>query len=90
VTIIRKLAMPSSTYRHYGTCHCGGVREARIVEVPMNTGTNQAVTLADVPQGACPQCGGRFYKPELLSRIEAVFKASGNDPVASVSQQLNR
>jgi hypothetical protein len=32
------------------------------------------VLLKDVPQGACPQCGSRVYKPETLLRIELLMK----------------
>jgi hypothetical protein len=36
------------------------------------------VTLSDVPQGACPNCGSRVYKAETLARIEGVMR---NEPV---------
>lgn len=75
--------MTASTYRAYGLCHCGGIREARVVEVRMNTDTGEPIVLPDVPHGACPVCGGRFYKAELLERIEAIFKGRANDPAIS-------
>jgi rRNA maturation endonuclease Nob1 len=36
------------------------------------------VTLKDVPQGVCPDCGSRVYKAETLARIEATMK---NEPL---------
>ena len=35
----------------------------------------RAVVLTQVPQGACPMCGSRVYKTEVLTRIEALMKA---------------
>jgi hypothetical protein len=33
----------------------------------------EPVVLTDVPQGACPICGSRVYKTEVLERIEALY-----------------
>lgn len=39
------------------------------------TVSGKIVVLTDVPQGACPLCGSRVYKPEVLERIESLMKA---------------
>lgn len=57
----------------YGKCPCGGTYENRQVEVRM-TVAGKAVVLSNVPQGACPLCGSRVYKAEVLERIEALMK----------------
>jgi YgiT-type zinc finger domain-containing protein len=59
--------------RDYGRCPCGGAYEHRYVEVRMTVG-GKVVVLTDVPQGACPNCGSRVYKPEVLERIEFLMK----------------
>ncbi len=59
--------------RDYGKCPCGGVYDNRAVEVRM-TVNQKTLVLTDVPQGACPQCGSRVYKPEVLERIESLMK----------------
>ena len=43
----------------------------------LETGT---VHLNDVPQGACPVCGSRVYKAEVLERIEAMMSEQKLDP----------
>jgi hypothetical protein len=34
----------------------------------------KTVVLTNVPQGACPQCGSRVYKAEVLERLESLMK----------------
>jgi YgiT-type zinc finger domain-containing protein len=65
--------MPQSATFDWGRCPCGGQYENRLVEVKM-TIDGQPVSLTDVPQGACPSCGSRIYKAEMLARIEGVMK----------------
>jgi hypothetical protein len=57
----------------YGRCPCGGVYERRFVEVRM-TVADEPVHLQDVPQGACPLCGSRVYKANVLESIESVMR----------------
>ncbi len=57
----------------YGKCPCGGVYENRQVEVRMHVG-GKAQVLKDVPQGACPVCGSRVYKTEVLEKLESLMK----------------
>ena len=54
----------------FGTCPCGGTYEARVVQVQA-TVAGELKVLPDIPQGACPECGGRVYKPQTLEFIEA-------------------
>lgn len=63
----------------YGRCPCTGEYENRAVEVRMTVGS-EVVVLNDVPQGACPLCGSRVYKAEVLERIEALFHQRELDP----------
>jgi hypothetical protein len=39
----------------------------------------ELVVLTDIPQGACPNCGSRVYKSEMLERIEDVLKGVAFD-----------
>ncbi|MFN0063471.1 MAG: YgiT-type zinc finger protein [Myxococcaceae bacterium] len=57
----------------YGRCPCGGTYGQRFVEVRMNV-RGKTVVLTHVPQGACPQCGSRVYKAEVLERLESLMK----------------
>lgn len=59
--------------RDYGRCPCGGRYENRYVEVRL-TVNGKVVVLTQVPQGACPHCGSRVYKAEVLERIELLMK----------------
>ena len=67
----------------YGTCPCGGEYENRYVEINM-TVEGGAIKFRDESQGACPKCGSRVYKAEMLERIEATMNAEKLD------RRLNR
>ena len=58
----------------YGRCPCTGQYEHRFVEVRM-TVSARVVVLTNIPQGACPMCGSRVYKAEVLERIESLMQA---------------
>ena len=62
-----------STAPEWGRCPCGGTYETRWVEVRM-TVRGRVVVLTDVPQGACPSCGSRVYKPKTLQQIETLMR----------------
>jgi YgiT-type zinc finger domain-containing protein len=47
----------------------------RSVEVRL-TVEGKVVVLTGVPQGACPNCGSRVYKGEVLERIESLMKGA--------------
>ena len=71
--------MTTSMIFDYGECLClTGRYENRYVEVRMTVGEN-SVLFKDVPQGACPSCGSRVYKAEILERIEATMKGEPFD-----------
>ncbi len=59
--------------REYGRCPCRAMYDNRAVEVRM-TVNGKAVVLTNIPQGACPRCGSRVYKAEVLERIELLMK----------------
>lgn len=59
---------------NYGYCPCGGKYDNRMVEVRMTVGGN-VVLLQNVPQGACPRCGSRVYKTDILETIERLMKS---------------
>jgi YgiT-type zinc finger domain-containing protein len=61
--------------RDYGRCPCSGVYDNRAVEVRL-TVEGKVVVLTAVPQGACPNCGSRVYKAEVLERIESLMKGA--------------
>jgi YgiT-type zinc finger domain-containing protein len=75
--------MTMSRALQWGPCPCGGQYENRTVEVRM-TVQNESIVLSDVPQGACPRCGSRVYKAEVLERIESVMRGQSPD------RRLNR
>ena len=62
----------------YGRCPCKGVYENRFVEVRMTVNA-KVVVLTNVPQGVCPMCGSRVYKPETLERLESLMKGGRVD-----------
>lgn len=64
--------MADYSQRDYGRCPCAGQYENRFVEVRL-TVAGKTVVLTDVPQGACPNCGSRVYKAEVLERIETLM-----------------
>ncbi len=59
--------------RDYGRCPCSGVYDNRLVEVRLKL-KERVIVLTEVPQGACPNCGSRVYKAEVLNRIELLMK----------------
>ena len=70
--------MVQSAAFDWGRCPCSGRYEHRVVEVNL-TADGKRVTLTDVLQGACPNCGSRVYKAEMLARIEGVMKNEAFD-----------
>lgn len=67
-------AMPVDNGKYdYGRCPCSGKYENRMVEVRM-TVKEKLIVLTEVSQGACPLCGSRVYKAEVLERIEKLMK----------------
>jgi hypothetical protein len=66
--------MAISQLTEFGPCACGGVIGIRSVEVRLAQDDGEPVVLDDVAQGACPDCGGRYYKAETLRVIEDEFR----------------
>jgi hypothetical protein len=58
----------------YGRCPCGGIYTPKLVEVNFGEG-DLKVTITNVPQGACPNCGSLVYKANVLECIETLFKS---------------
>lgn len=65
------MARPVSS--SYGTCPCSGTYEHRYVDVRFTVG-DEVVVLESVAQGACPLCGSRVYKNEVIEDIEATMR----------------
>lgn len=63
----------------YGRCPCSGTYEQRKVEVRFRI-RDEPVVLKDVPQGACPSCGSRVYKRNVLAVLETLMKRSAAAP----------
>jgi len=70
--------MANSQATEWGPCPCGGHFENRLVDVHM-TVQGQRLTLSDIPQGVCPNCGSKVYKAEMLGRIEESMKGEPYD-----------
>ena len=62
----------------FGVCPCGGRYDTRSVDVPMRD-----VELENVPQGACPSCGGASDEAETMLRLESLAFSRGPDPIAA-------
>jgi hypothetical protein len=67
--------MPDLSALQYGRCPCSGLFEPRRVEIRMMLG-GQPRVWNDVAQGACPNCGSRVYKLQVLERLEALFSGA--------------
>lgn len=50
--------------------------QSRMVEVTIKGVGDEPVVLKNVPQGACPVCGSRVYKAQILERIEASLRGT--------------
>lgn len=68
--------MAEDSHPRFGRCHCGDTYDPREVEVRA-TVSGQVKTLENVPQGACPNCGARVYKPYTLEVIEVALMRPG-------------
>jgi hypothetical protein len=71
--------MTLSAPPEFGGCPCGGAYEQKWVEVKM-TVAGQAISMEDVPQGACLSCGSRVYKALQLESIEAMMHGRAVPP----------
>jgi hypothetical protein len=48
------------------------------VEIRM-TVAGEVILLADVPRGACPECGSRVFRAGILEHIESAYRAEPVD-----------
>jgi hypothetical protein len=64
-----------TTVPDFGRCPCGGRFETKVVDISIAAPTGP-VRLSDVPQGHCPNCQSRVYRPEMLAHIENVYRMS--------------
>lgn len=65
---------PSINY-DYGSCPCSGFYDNRRVEVRLNV-NGRVEILSQIQQGACPLCGSRVYKINVLDRIESLMRST--------------
>ena len=60
----------------FGPCPCRGGRfQTKFVEIRI-LAREGTVTIADVPQGHCPNCFSRVYRPDMLAHIEDLYRRS--------------
>jgi hypothetical protein len=62
----------------YGRCPCGGTYENRWVEVRIPIPDADPIVEINIPQGACPICGSRVYKAQILDLIETMWHQRGS------------
>jgi YgiT-type zinc finger domain-containing protein len=65
--------MSLSRVPEFGICACGGTFENHLVEVRFSPPEGEQILLENVPQGACPVCGSRVYRADVLAHIESIF-----------------
>jgi hypothetical protein len=53
-------------------CPCGGRYEDRKVKIRM-TVAGEPVEMDDVSQLACPLCGSRVYRAQILDMVECLY-----------------
>ena len=71
----------SNASEQFGTCPCSGHYDQRFVEVRMRV-DGEVIVLTDVPQGACPNCGSRVYKADVLEMVEAIMNRRDRPPLS--------
>ena len=57
----------------HGRCPCGGIYDTRSVDVTVRTADDEPIELSNLPQGACPRCGSRVYRAQILDLLETLF-----------------
>lgn len=77
----------------YGVCECDTPFESCYLDVRLSI-CDTIVVLSGVPQGVCPNCGCRVYKPGTLERLESLFvkmkraETENNDSQESNNQKV--
>jgi len=77
-SVLVEVRVTQSKMFEYGRCPCGGTYDRRTVEVRL-TVEGKVVVLTDISQGACPQCGSRVYKADVLEDIENLLRGESRN-----------
>jgi YgiT-type zinc finger domain-containing protein len=57
----------------YADCsYCGGEVMERIIDYDYRRETHLMV-VSNVPAGVCGQCGEKYFKPDVLKRMDVVY-----------------
>jgi len=57
----------------YGDCtYCGGEVVEKKIDYDYRR-SNQLMVVSNVPAGVCRQCGEKYFKPEILKRMDEVY-----------------
>ena len=54
--------------------YCGGEVQEQRVEYDYRR-RGQLLVISNVPTGVCRQCGERYFKPDVLKRMDEVYHA---------------
>jgi len=57
-----------------GCSYCGGRVQERLVTKACWWGEQLIALVENVPAGVCEQCGERYYKADVLKRIEVLLR----------------
>ena len=54
----------------YADCtYCGG----EVVEQTIEYDVKTSVVVSNVPAGVCRQCGEKYFKPDILKRMDSLY-----------------
>ena len=58
----------------YGDCiYCGGEVAEKFVQKVCSQGGRLIAVIDEVPAGVCSQCGERFFRSDVLERVNALL-----------------
>lgn len=59
--------------KDFGDCtFCGGEVEEKQIEYDYRR-LGQLLVISNVPSGVCRQCGEKYFKPEVLKRMDQAY-----------------
>ncbi|MBI3807745.1 MAG: type II toxin-antitoxin system MqsA family antitoxin [Nitrospirae bacterium] len=59
--------------KDFGDCtFCGGEVEAKQIEYDYRR-MERLLVISNVPTGVCRQCGEKYFKPEVLKRMDQAY-----------------
>ena len=59
--------------KDFGDCtFCGGEVEEKQIEYDYRR-LGQLLVISNVPSGVCRQCGEKYFKPEILKRMDQAY-----------------